>query len=191
MERTLIVMVAMAASIAGCAWTPQAVQVKPDIQVQQGTVGNGRTVMVAVEDERPKTTLGTRGVRGVGADITVEGNLSETIRSAVIDGLQRQGFTPVTTATGDNRALRVELRNLDYEVIQGFWTGTVRTGCGVKANCVIGSARPYEHMYKAEQSESTLFVKGAEANAKFVNGVVSKALNDMLSDEGLTRCLAQ
>jgi hypothetical protein len=61
----------------------------------------------------------------------------------------------------------------------------------------------------AEQAEGSAFLKGEEANmkrsslksawseqsdednTKHINRIVSKALNDMLSDEGLTKCRAQ
>jgi uncharacterized lipoprotein len=190
MSKTWILLVALTVLAAGCAWTPQAILVKPEIEVQPSTVGNGRPVVVKVEDERPKTTLGTRGVRGVGAELTLQGNFAEIIHAALIDGLKRQGFDPTESSTVDNRELRVEIRGLEYQVTQGFWSGTLRTDCALKATCVVGSARPYEHLYRAEYEESIAFVKGDEENKKYINDIVSKALNQLLSDEKLIKCLA-
>ena len=100
-----------------------------------------------------------------------------------------RGF-PTESSTADNRELRVEIRSLEYQVTQGFWSGTLRTDCALKATCVVGSARPYEHLYRAEYEESIAFVKGDEENKKYINDIVSKALNQLLSDEKLIKCLA-
>jgi hypothetical protein len=80
--------------------------------------------LINVVDERPRSTLGTRGVRGIGAEISVEGNLCVPIRNSVSSGLKRQGFSPDDTRPADGRELRVEIRNLDYTVFRAF--GRVR-----------------------------------------------------------------
>ena len=127
----------------------------------------------------------------MGADLTLAQDLPTIVRSAVSDGLQRQGFTPKTEKPADGRELRVEIRNLDYGVNVGFWTGTLRTECGLKAICVLGTDRPYERLYRGEVEETVLVVQGAEANNKYVNEALSKALNELLQDSQLSQCLAR
>lgn len=57
---------------SGCAFTPERpVPIQPDVRVSPSSIGKGSAVWIAVADERPSTTLGTRGVKGVGAEITV------------------------------------------------------------------------------------------------------------------------
>lgn len=186
-----ILLFALAVISAGCAFTPQAVNLRPQVQATTGSSGQGRSVLVTVVDERPRSTLGTRGARGVGADLTLAQDLPTVVRSAVSDGLQRQGFTPKTEKPDDGRELRVEIRNLDYGVNVGFWAGTLRTECGLKAICILGTERPYERLYRGEVEETVLVVQGAEANNQYVNEALSKALNELLQDSQLRQCLAR
>ena len=50
-------------------------------------MGQGQEILINVVDERPRSTLGTRGVRGVGSEISVEGDLCIPIYNSVADGL--------------------------------------------------------------------------------------------------------
>src|SRR5690606_25531114 len=102
----------MALLASGCAFNEQAVRVTPQVDVAPGTVGEGVAVRVNVVDERPRTTLGTRGARGGGADLTVEGDLVSILRGAIETGLQRLSFE-TTQDPAQERELRVELRALD------------------------------------------------------------------------------
>ena len=102
MKRKGILLFALVVINTGCAFTPQAVNLRPQVQATTGSSGQGRSVLVTVVDERPRATLGTRGARGVGADLTLVQDLPTVVRSAVSDGLQRQGF-------GKSGALKGEL----------------------------------------------------------------------------------
>jgi uncharacterized lipoprotein len=175
----------------GCAFTPQAVKLQPEMQIPESSVGRGIPVQLTVVDERPKSTLGTRGARGVGAELTIEGDLAATVRSSISDGLKRQGFTPTPQRTPDGRELRVEIRNLDYGIAVGFLAGSLRTECSVKAICVRGTSRPYEQLHRGEFQESVQVVQTDEANNRYVNAALSKALNALLQDRQLSACLAE
>ena len=163
---------------------------KPDIQATPSSVGQGQPVLLTVADERPRSTLGTRAAKGVGAEISLQGDLVTVVREAVSNGLQRQGFTPTSEKAADGRELRVEIRNLDYGVTVGFWSGTLRTECGLKAVCILGSNRPYEKLYRGEFEESVQVVQTAEANETYINTALSRALNALLQDPQLSSCLA-
>jgi uncharacterized lipoprotein len=177
--------------MSGCAYAPQAVKITPEPQVAPTTAGQGKSIVVAVIDERPRKTLGTRGVKGVGAEITIDGDLPLIIQESLIGGLRQQGFTPTATNINETRQLRAEIRNLDYELLMGFWSGTLRTAFGLKAYCILGANRPYERLYLGEFRESVLVVQGEEANERYINAAVSSALNELFQDELLTKCLVQ
>jgi len=182
---------ALSLAASGCAFTPQAVMLNPNLDAPASSVGKGRSVAVNVVDERPKTTLGTRGVRGIGADITLKNDLPQVVQASVSDGLRKQGFTVVPEHAADGREMRVEIRALEYEVTSGFWSGSLRTGCTLKGACIIGTTRPYEQVYRAEFQESIQVVQGDEANEKYINDVLSKALYGLLNDSRLSQCLAK
>lgn len=191
MNKSLIILAMLAVLTPACVWTPQAVILKPEIQPIHGSIGQGRTVLLTVVDERPRTTLGTRAVKGMGAELTVQGDLTSVVRTALADGLQLQGFVITSDKPADGRELRVEIRNLDYGVTMGFWAGSLRTECGLKAICLINSKRHYEHLYRGEHQESVQVVQSAEANEKYLNIALSKAINLLLQDPQLSHCLAQ
>jgi len=191
MNKTLIFTLILCLPMGGCAFAPQAVKLKPELHAAGGAVGNGHRVQLTVVDERPKSTLGTRGARGVGAELTIDGDLPTIVGSAIKDGLTQQGFETTNGKTSDGRELRVEIRNLDYGVTMGFWSGDLRTQCSLKAICVKGNERPYEKLHRGEFKENVQVVQGAEANNRYVNAALSDAINQLVGDHDLVECLAQ
>lgn len=185
-----LAIVLMVGFASGCAFSQQAVQITPQVEVSGEQIGNDAPVRVNVVDERPKTTLGTRGARGVGADMTIDGDLASIVRTAIEEGLTRLGFRPTQDPTVE-RELRVEVRNLDYGVIVGFWAGTLKVDCSMKSVCVRDASRPYEQLHRGEFVESVQVVQGAEANNAYVSEAVSNAVNSLLADRELMQCLAE
>lgn len=185
--RSATVLAALLVMTSGCAFQKQAIKLQPKVDVGTSTIGAGKLTMVSVSDERPRATLGTRGVGGIGEQLTLDGDLTSTVKAAVTEGLRRQGFA--TDGPMENQ-LRVEIRNLDYAVNSGFWAGKLNIEFLLKGICVKGNARPYEQMYRGEFRKSIQVVQGADSNSAFVNDVVSQAINGMLKDEALLRCLA-
>lgn len=174
---------------AGCVFTPQAVNLKPQVRIEPTSGGQGRFILVTVVDERPRSILGTRGVGGSGANLTIAQDLPTVVRAAARESLQRQGFTPQTEKPADGRELRVEIRNLDYAVTQGFWTLTLHIECGLKAICILGTDRPYERLYRGEVEETVLGIQSEEENERYVNTALSKAINELFQDSQMSQCL--
>ena len=173
---------------SGCAFQKQAIKLAPKVEVEKNDLGAGKQVMVNVADERPRATLGTRGVSGIGEQLTVEGNLVEIVKAAVNEGLQRQGFA--IEGPLENQ-LRVEIRNLDYTVNSGFWAGKLNVEFLLKGICIKDNNRPYEQIYRGEFRENIQVVQGEEANNTYVNTAVSSAINLLLADKLLLQCLAK
>ena len=185
-----LVILAVAGICSGCAFTPQAVVISPKVDVQASDVGADRTVNLNVVDERPRKTLGTRGVRGVGAELTIEGDLSATVQKALVEGLAKQRFKPVIDTNPESRELRVEIRNLDYTMLQGFFAGTLKVDIGLKAICVRGTQRPYEQLHRGEFATSVQVVQPDDANNSYISQAVSGAVNSLLQDRKLLTCLS-
>jgi uncharacterized lipoprotein YajG len=182
-------MLAIALTVtSGCAFQKQAIKLAPKVEVEKNDLGAGKQVMVNVADERPRATLGTRGVSGIGEQLTVEGNLVEIVKAAVNEGLQRQGFA--IEGPLENQ-LRVEIRNLDYTVNSGFWAGKLNVEFLLKGICIKDNNRPYEQIYRGEFRENIQVVQGEEANNTYVNTAVSSAINLLLADKLLLQCLAK
>lgn len=177
------------AALSGCAFAPQAVVITPTVDVPASKIGNDRPLTLNVVDERPRQTLGTRGARGVGADLTVQGDLKTVVEKALEDGLKRQSFKTMATEA-DGRLLRVEIRNLDYQVIQGFWAGTLKVDVALKAICQRGAQRPYEQLHRGEIADAIGVIQGEQSNNTYISNAVSTAVNSLLKDEKLMSCLA-
>lgn len=185
--RTAIVAIA-AVVLSGCAFQKQAIRIEPKVDAPQSAIGSGKLTMVNVADERPRSTLGTRGVSGIGEQLTVDGDLPKILEASIVQGLQKQGFA--TNGPLENQ-LRVEIRNLDYVLNSGFWAGKLNIEFLLKGICIKGNARPYEQMYRGEYRKNVQVVQGEKSNNLFVNDVVSQAINSLLKDEKLMRCLAE
>ena len=185
------IVAACAAVLGGCAFATQApIHVKPDLIAAHNPIGGGKGVLLEVSDERPSKNLGTRGVRGVGSELTVTDDFAATVRDSLSQGLKDRGFATSTSMPADARALRVEIRDLTYKADMGFWAGTLNVDCAMKAVCQVGQNRPFEKLFRGEHQESIQVVQGEDANIRYVNDAVSKAVNELLGDPELVQCLA-
>lgn len=176
---------------SGCAFTPQAIPITLAVEVASSQVGAGQELPLNVVDERPRRTLGTVAPGNIGADISIEGSLVDSVQKAVREGLMRANFRPISSNAGAKRELRIEIRNLDYTAIMGFWSGTVRVDAGLKGICIRNGLRPYEKLYVGEYIESVQLVQQKEANTKYISAAVSSAVNTLLADKELNTCLSQ
>lgn len=189
---TRILPLAIVLIFSGCAFTPQAVLLKPNVNIRSGDIGSNESIILNVIDERTKTTLGTRAPN-MGADLTIEGNIVKIVSDSLSKGLLAQGFQ-ITKKSDEGttklKELRVELRALEYRVITGLFAGTLKTESAMKGICIVDLLRPYEKLYRGEYEETILVIQGADSNNKYVNIALSHAINNLLRDSSLLKCLA-
>ncbi|HEY6530614.1 MAG TPA: YajG family lipoprotein [Cellvibrionaceae bacterium] len=172
--------------VSGCTFNPQAVSISPDLKPTGVIHGEGKNVVVTVSDERASQSLGQRGAGNVGADLTVQGDLTEIIQSSVESGLQKQGFN----LSNAGSSLKVEIRNLDYKFLTGMWSGTIRTECGLKAICSAGG-KSYDKFYRGKYEKSVQVAGTSAENNTYVSSSVSDAVNQLINDPELGKCLSQ
>jgi uncharacterized lipoprotein len=176
---------------SGCAFQSQAVRITPDVKSTPGVSGDGKSIQLVVLDERPSKVIGQRGVGSAGADITVEGDLQSIVRSAISSGLEQHRFSAQAQENHDLSRLRVEIRNLDSKNIMGFWAGTLRDEFSLKGICKSAKGGDYEQMYNGLFETSIQVVPTAEANNRYISAAVSDAVNKLVNDDQLLRCLAE
>lgn len=174
---------------SGCAFQSQAVKITPEVKSISTVSGEGRNVRLTVLDERPSSVIGQRGVGGAGADMTIDGDLKSIVSNAVSSGLSQRRFS--TQGTGESADLRVEIRGLDSKNIMGFWSGTLRDEFSMKGICKSSKGASYEQMYNGKFEKSIQVVPTGEANDKYISAAVSDAVNKLVSDDALLRCLSQ
>lgn len=174
---------------SGCAWTSQQVQLDPTVNVSEADIGRGQAVYVEVADERPRDAFGTKIPAG-GGEITPVQEPREVVTEALITGLNRLGFITVLDQDESSSKLRGELRAIDYKVNQGFWAGGLNVDVALKAICVTGGQRKYEKLHRGHYEESIQMAQTKSSNESHINEALSQAINNVLNDGELIKCLA-
>ncbi len=175
--------------ISGCAFTPQQIELAPQLTVRNDNMGNGTSIYLTVLDERATQGLGRRGSGyGPAAEITTATSLTDVVRKKVSEGLIARGFV-VTDDESVSNKLQVEIRTLEYTTSTGFWTGGVHIRGALKGEAET-EGDSYEEMYRYEKEERVVVTPTAERNSKWINTALSETLNTMFQDEQLFKFLA-
>lgn len=176
---------------SGCAFTDHRASLNPAIDVPAVAVGAGRLVRVTVVDERPHESIGRRGVGGgMGGTITLAEPLDGLVRAKLEEGLRRNGFAIAGASDEGAADLKVEIRDFEYQLVSGFWTGSAQTSAALKAICRDGD-ETYERLYRAEHKRGAFFVPSGGKTDRMLDETLSKVLDDVLSDDELMRFLAR
>lgn len=173
----------------GCAYTPMTVNLEPDTQTSTSELGNGRTVLLHVVDERPTQHIGHRGAGISGATISLEQDLTAVVQSAVSDMLQQKGFDVTHTSESQHdSSLRVDIRGLTYSTSMGFWTGGVRVTAAIRAEAV-SSVEKYDNFYRYDSEDRVVVVPTAASNNEKINAGLNDVLRQMFGDQKLLEVL--
>jgi hypothetical protein len=174
--------------LTGCAWTGQQVDLSPNIESKRGPVVNDRRVLIRVDDERPSRIFGHKAPAG-GGEITPVQDPVVVVHDAFARGLTQLGFVPTESAE-DAAQLEIELRAIDYKVMQGFWSGGLYVDVVLKAICRFGPMIRYDEVFKGHHEERVQIAQSKSSNEAFINDALSQAINAALWDEQLIQCLA-
>ncbi len=187
--KTLTTILLLTIFATGCAFSPQQVELNPQITVRNDNIGKGDAIYLSVIDERASQSLGRRGTAyGAAAEITATKPLADIVKMKLSEGLQARGFT----ASDDNsldKKLQIEIRQLEYSTSTGFWTGGVHIKGALKGEADNGQL-DYENMYRYEKEERVMVVPTSETNAEWINIALSETLNELLKDDRLFQFLA-
>jgi len=187
----LAMLLAVVSMGSGCAFQSQAVKITPEVKSISNVSGSGKNVQLVVLDERPSKVIGQRGVGSAGADMTVDGDLQSIVAAAISSGLEQHRFSTQSQDSHDLSRLRVEIRNLESKNIMGFWAGTLRDEFSLKGICKSAKGGDYEQMYNGIFETSIQVVPTGEANNKYISAAVSDAVNKLVNDDQLLRCLVE
>ena len=87
--------------------------------------------------------------------------------------------------------MRVELRALSYQAVEGMWTGGNVGSALIKVVATNRAGQTYEKSYRGKQEVRSAFIGTQEINAQVVNGAVTEAVEQLFQDEELLTCLAE
>ncbi|MDH5617444.1 MAG: YajG family lipoprotein [Gammaproteobacteria bacterium] len=187
MNRTRFLLLVAALGItSGCAFTPQVVQIQPELDIAKSNIGGGAVVAVYVVDERDNKELGRRGTGAMkGAAITTEQDMATVFSDAIVAGLKDKGFeasaASSAAAPGHGALLRIDIRNIEYETSMGFWTGGVHVRGSMKGTAS-KSGESYDNFYQIDDEKRVVVVPGADSNAQMINATVSAVIQEMFND---------
>jgi uncharacterized lipoprotein YajG len=187
----LLALLAIAALTQGCNVEPHNVRLAPSVKVQPSELGQNKLVGLEVLDSRADKKLGIVGdPQGKFIYLTLANEPPPTIYKQVADGLEKLGFT-VQPATGsEERTLKVDVTELSYESIKKPTTFDTVAKVTLQATART-EAQTYERAYNVKQERAAGAPPGTKEDEAIVNGLVSMALEDMLTDKQLLALLAK
>lgn len=174
-------LLSLSAAFAGCALSPQSIDIQPVASVKSTNIGQNQPVQVLAVDSRDQLAFGTRG--GVYKETSLvqpANDVKTAIEGAVRQGLQEQGFNAFNPSAEATR-LEVRLEQLDYVPEQGSVVNTVTISL-----MLIGEAsRPeasYTGTYKSSIKHDLPMTPSANRNQEMINDILSAAITRMLED---------
>ena len=178
-------------ALSACAATPQKVNLAPNVDVKVSNAGNGQELILTTVDERDSAAIGTRGISGFGAEIISENDVTAIVRQEIEKGLMAQNFKISDSLNGVYKELRVEIRNIEYNLTPAIFTFTLRTESALKGICLNDGKRIYEQLYRGGSEEKVLVSQFAKENAVHINKAVSESISNLLKDDALMKCLTK
>ena len=120
-----VLLLTLSAAFAGCALSPQSIDVQPVADVEAANIGQNKPVQVYAVDSRDQLAFGTRG--GVYKETSLvqpANDVKTAVEDAVRQGLQTQGFNAFNP-DDDATRLEVRLEQLDYVPEEGSVVNSV------------------------------------------------------------------
>ena len=192
--RRLVVALALIL-LSACAARPEHIVIRPSPEAPGSVAGEGAVVQVGVRDQRSHATIiGYRAEGDAGLDqaVLASNDVTEAIRSALIDSLRELGFAPQAAHASAGSGAAVLTVTVDTLAYHQRGTGMNRVG---EADVVlIGSARHGGRSFKATykvHNENRLGVlpTSTEKTQELVNRALGKTLGNLLRDERLVSVL--
>jgi uncharacterized lipoprotein YajG len=185
----LILLVAIASLLDGCAWVSQRATLTLSPQIAESTIGNGVIVPVRVLDRRPNRVIGYRGLDSKNASITTGQDLAALVQEKILDGLQRKGFRALPYSGQPADVLTVEIRQLDYSTDLEYWKGIVQTTCTLHA-AISRNGAVFDRTYLGAYKENTVEAPRAKTNERLISAAMTAAVQRFFEDDHLAAFLA-
>ncbi|MFZ5425745.1 MAG: YajG family lipoprotein [Thermodesulfobacteriota bacterium] len=194
MKRSLAAMAALVcmAFMAACSTVPpQSVTLYPQAKAPTGNVGKGKAVAFKVVDARADKVVGYRNTDGSRtAPITVAGDLAQAVGEPATRVLSELGFKPAAYKEGAPLSLVITIRELAYSAQGATVTRKIAAKCVLSAKVVNGPGH-WEGSFPVSQERELVMNPDENANARFINDVLSESLSLMMSDPEMVQYLAK
>ena len=182
--RTILAVILLGLAAASCARSPQVVMLSPALTGPPGKIDVPRTVELSVRDDRSSKVIGSRGgVYAATSTITTQDDISPSLTELLAQKLEQKGYTVVSSGSGGEVKLRVELQELTYEMGGSVLT-EIKLSSVVAVTCTKGGDT-LTSRYRTKHREEFATVPDEEKNSELINMVVGKSLENMLGDKEL------
>jgi uncharacterized lipoprotein YajG len=189
--RSVLAVLAVGVLAQGCNVEPHNIRLEPSVPMRQSDVGRGKVVGLEVVDTRADKKLGVVGdPEGKFIYLSLTNDPAQAVYKQVSRGLEKLGFSVQPASDPAERSLKVDLSDLTYESIKKKATFDTLAKVSVGAT-VRNGPDSYDRTYNVKQEKAAGAPPSASDDAKVVNGIVSMALEDMLSDKQLVALLAK
>lgn len=184
-----VLLLTLSTAFAGCALSPQVIEVQPTVKVSAANIGHNQPVQVIAVDSRDQLAFGTRGGVYKETALVQPGNdVKSAVEDAVRQGLQTQGFNAFNPGDTET-SLEVRLEKLDYVPEAGSVVNEVTLNLVLLGEAQRGDSS-YTGTYKSSVVHDVPLTPSAARNQAMINEILSQALNRMLADQKLLAFLA-
>ncbi len=165
---------------SACAYSPQQIQIAPDLGVTAKRYGQGMPVTVVARDERSAQVIGSRGgVYAQTSTISISNNLTQAVEQSATARLAAQGFSVNGTEQGTLMTLFVD--EIAYDVIDNTIPKEIKMEVVMRVE-LENDGRTLTNRYKTEAEHRLLASPNAEKNQKMVNDLLSQTMTRVFED---------
>jgi len=178
--------------LAGCAHSPQQLNVTPSVTVPLSQVARQQPVVVTVNDSRSSPVLGTRGgIYPDSSNLTISDQTVPHLRQQVEQALGKLGFQVVPEGTPNANSLVVSLAELSYVSPKEGVYVTQADISAVFTSEVRSMNQRYNGRYSASAQHRFGYAPNQATNTRLVSEVMSDALSRIFKDQEVIRLLQQ
>jgi uncharacterized lipoprotein len=175
--------------ISGCAVSPQSIVINPQVAASGPAYGQGRALVINVDDRRSSGVLGSRGgVYETSSLITISNDINGALLLAAQSAAAQLGFDG--TSSAKPATLTLALDELIYDTQTQSLINTVTIIAKITLTTTIGSSTHTGH-YQTERSHKLPQLPDAQKNQDIISEALSTSLERGFSDISLANFLAK
>jgi uncharacterized lipoprotein len=175
--------------ISGCAVSPQSIVINPQVAASGPAYGQGRALVINVDDRRSSAVLGSRGgVYETSSLITISNDINGALLLAAQSAAAQLGFDG--TSSAKPATLTLALDELIYDTQTQSLINTVTIIAKITLTTTIGSST-HTGQYQTERSHKLPQLPDAQKNQEIISEALSTSLERGFSDISLANFLAK
>jgi len=173
--------IALAAFVAGCALSPQSIQLEPGVAVEAADIGRDRSVALSVQDRREDPNIGTRGGVYPRTSTITAPDVSAAVEKAMSKALGDMGFKVARSDVPADLRMQVSVDDLSYIARGEPVVNQVEVGAKV-SSVVEGASGRYSSNAGITETRDVLRPPAPEDNEGYINEALGRALEKLLRD---------